>query len=617
MPVFASWLRLLSSVALATSLLSCAPAEPAPPVDFATAWLTPTGTIPEGVERLRVVRVLSPSTQIDLFERSVGSLEDLDGNGRRELVVEGLEVGQLVDLEIQGIGADGLPLYVGRSGPVFLSHGERRYIDVAMYPIGQTAVDRFEPPPARMMLRATTLRDGRVLVSGGYDQVAPTACPEGLPPTTACFALEASRDAWLYDPATARFHPVTGGMLVPRGGHSATLLEDGRVLIAGGAPRAVLALARVGDFDDAREIFFFPEDPHASFELFEPALHTEPEDTERDGDPGAGAFVSGDGGTAPGPLNHPRFLHAATALPNDGGRVLLAGGYGGGEATYEIFDARKPGGAGVYAGGGALGTSRPAPAAIGLGGSDNPRVWIFGGARAMSNADLADVWAPDPDTADPNGSASPANTPPSLFPNPSAATAADEHPEYALLRPAVAALSDGAFALVTGWYGPRCPQNMFTAPPVFEAGPTSICAAGRSASNPDRSFTVANADGATVRTQPPSGTRHAFAEAVPLADGRVVVVGGVEDEIFTPITQTVVYTGVSSGTARGTGGARLGDGRMFHAAARIFDTGVLVVGGASFDTSGTSLRLVNSSEAITLAPPVRESVRPTTMEGSE
>ncbi len=616
MPVPASWLRPLLCVALAASLLSCGSEEPAPPVGFATAWLTPTGTIPEDVERLRVVRVLSPTTQIDLFERSVDSLEDLDGNGRRELVVQGLDVGQAVDLELQGIGADGLPLYVGRSGPVFLTHGERRYIDIAMYPIGQTTIDRFETPPPRMLLQATTLLDGRVLVSGGFDRVGPATCPSGLPGEPTCFQLEASGDAWLYDPATARFHEVQGGMLAPRGGHTATLLEDGRVLIAGGAPRAVLAFSRVGGFADAREIFFFPESTHASFELFEPALNMEEEDIERDGDPGAGGFVGGDGGPAPGPLNHARFLHAAALLPHDGGQVMLAGGIDN-PSNYEIFDARKPGGAGVYAGGGALGASRIWPSAVGLGGSEDPRVWIFGGGPATSNAELADVWTPDPDGANPNGSVVPANTPPSAFPNPNAARASDAHPEYALVRPVVAALGDGAYALVTGWYGPRCPLNMFTVPPIFETSMTSICAVGRGPGNPDRSFTVANADGGTNRTQPPSGTRHAFGEAVTLADGRVLVVGGVEDEIFTPIAQTVVYTGVMSGMARGTGGARLVDGRLFHGAARILDTGVLVVGGAVFDSAGTSMRLVDRTEALMLAPPARESVRPTVPESGE
>ena len=69
----------------------------------------------------------------------------------------------------------------------------------------------------RVGATATTLGDGRVLVTGGHTQRVedPVATAE------------------IYDPVTARWS-VTGAMKVPRDGHTATLLSDGRVLVAGG-----------------------------------------------------------------------------------------------------------------------------------------------------------------------------------------------------------------------------------------------------------------------------------------------------------------------------------------------------------------------------------------------
>ena len=87
---------------------------------------------------------------------------------------------------------------------------------------------------------ATLLRDGRVLVTGG------TAVVNGH--------YEQLSSAELFDPATGTFTP-TGAMSTPRNTHTATLLNDGRVLITGGFLSLDSNFGRYGSFGPSAEIY--------------------------------------------------------------------------------------------------------------------------------------------------------------------------------------------------------------------------------------------------------------------------------------------------------------------------------------------------------------------------
>jgi len=126
---------------------------------------------------------------------------------------------------------------------------------------------------ARAGQTATLLPNGQVLVAGGFNE-----------PALGSFNYLSSAE--LYNPATGTW-TVTGSMSTARLGHTATLLPDGQVLVAGGAATVN------GSF-----VVF------SSAELYNPATGT---------------------WTHTGSMNAAREQHPATLLTN--GQVLAAGGY--------------------------------------------------------------------------------------------------------------------------------------------------------------------------------------------------------------------------------------------------------------------------------------------------
>jgi WD40 repeat protein len=178
---------------------------------------------------------------------------------------------------------------------------------------------------------ATLLLNGKVLVAGGYDP--------SFGDTVAMVAT-----AELYDPATGSW-TATGPMLEGRYAHTATLLADGRVLVAGGFNAGLLASAEL--YDPATGTW------SATGSMLEPRVYYTATLLPDGNVLVAGTFYGSSDGPyslasaelynpvrgswiATGSMAHARGLQTATLLRN--GRVLVAGGSGDGQTNGELYD---------------------------------------------------------------------------------------------------------------------------------------------------------------------------------------------------------------------------------------------------------------------------------------
>ena len=204
--------------------------------------------------------------------------------------------------------------------------------------------EQFRPLPSRLscgreLFQATALADGRVLLTGGLD----------------LWTGRTQDTADVYDPKTEKFTQVADTMTIDRFGHAAVRLPDGRVLIVGGTqlvlgqPGKTLASAEIydpktGRFHSTRNSLTVPrgrptatllangrvliaggqngEETPRSAELFDPKTETFT--------PLSASLITG------------RMAHSDATLPD--GRALLAGGWNAAAKattdTTELYDPK-------------------------------------------------------------------------------------------------------------------------------------------------------------------------------------------------------------------------------------------------------------------------------------
>jgi hypothetical protein len=427
-------------------------------------------------------------------------------------------------------------------GSVLVAGGNTDYVMTALLydPLSETYGEPILMGAPRWDATATTLQDGRVLVAGGIS-----------PGTSLAHA-----STEMFDPVTATF-TTAASMAAARGNHTATLLADGRVLIAGGSQMR----------ESAPGSQSFVAQPIASVELY---------------DPTTGAF------TTAGPMTTDRVGHTASLLSD--GTVLIAGGYGvADDGTYtagtsaEVFDP-------------STGSSRPvAEMATARAGHTatrlaNGRVLIVGGGTAFDPDGYATRVSPTAEIYDP--------TTASFVPTGPLRTERTKH-SATLLRDGRVLVAGGSNPLgspltaevydpATGAFdegGRATSEHRFAIAPLLPDGrvffpeswgseiydPTGQPVPG--AAQP-QSATSQSAAPSVFR--PVATTVRSGHIATPLADGRVLIAGGFGGpdqaglstaEIFDPRSESFSPTG------------SMAVARQFAVATRLPDGRALIVGG--------------------------------------
>ena len=564
--------------------------------------------------------------------------------------------------------------YYGRVDGIQLTKGKRLFVKMTLYHKASQTLPLTGSEETAAVFGHTATRlarglpvDERVFIAGGFSSIVPVDC--SMPPVSTssfiatseecaiansvaecfrCYVATATSDIFLFEQGSGTllrpqaYDSITGmpaltaTLARPRAFHTATLLADGRVVLAGGVDRAAIIFQNNDLMDESvvvdsgwelKTVVPLPGEGYLgafnSFEIFNPELNADTLDVDRDGDFRRGGMqMLTDSEYL---MESPRFLHASAYGPWQYDQDLLremivvqAGGLSGAptsfsETTVDIFNGSLSSFELVARSN--FSGMRAFPGAVKAG----TNTWIFGGAQFPgSDSRLADNrnnaigerWERNPTGG--TWISSPLGI-------------VDDHPEYIRLLPDVIPVSpDESKVILAGWYGARCSIEADTAKPtyVYETTddppvpiPTHIC-------NSDV-FEIANNYIVDLTVSPPifnpgphpaGMARFAMGSTIVLdcaqgaRGGWILQSGGISDNKFTPAKvaesgaielyrradETYVYFEPMPATFT----AKLASPRMWHTAVELRGGSILFTGGVTFDLANNFAAIVGALEIL-------------------